>query len=283
MKMRGLITLLAALPMCIAAASAPAATFPGRVALSNNGNKHDCDDIAASAVTIALLAKTGNAGKLAYCDYADHIWASAAASTCQGGSASRETKMRDSTLGTAQRYGGFNTTVFFNARANTPLAVARLTAAINASTSSNPLWILAAGPMEVVGRALYTAASSRRQYVTVVSHSTWNDNHADRPYSNEQPQHSGWTLDEIRRMSSPPKVVHLPDQNAYLNTPFSTYYVWRDSSDSRKRWLWQRIQMQNIGKTTADISDAGMTYWLVRGRQIGDTRASASEVKALIQ
>jgi len=136
--------------------------------------------------------------------------------------------------------------------------------------------------MEVIGRALAKAASSKRKYVTIISHSTWNETHADKPWSNESPQHRGWTLNEIRNMGSPPAIKDLPDQNSGLTTAFSAFYVWRDSSDSRLRWLWQRIQMQNSNVNYADISDAGMVAWLVDGRRTRDEQASATEIKALL-
>ncbi len=261
--------------------SAEAAPVFGRIAISSDGNQHDCDDIAASAVTIEMLAETGNASKLVYAGHSDHIWSSGGASWCKGGSASREQKMKDSFVGTAERYGGFNMSVFVNAKQNTNAAVDKLTAAINASTSDNPLSIVAAGPMEVIGRSLAKAASSKRRYVTIISHSSWNEGHADKPAGKES-KHTGWTLSEIRNMGSPPAVKDLPDQNSGLNASFSTFHQWRDSSDSRLRWLWQRIQMQNRDINFADMSDAGMVHWLVAGRRSGDEKASASEIKALL-
>ena len=35
----------------------------GRIAISSDGNDHDCDDITATAMSLALLAKTGNASR----------------------------------------------------------------------------------------------------------------------------------------------------------------------------------------------------------------------------
>ena len=259
--------------MLLVAADAPAAAIPGRVAISADGNFADCDDIFASAVNVAILAKTGNAAKLVYYGYADHHWKTS--SGCKDGS--REDAMRRSTVDTAQKYGGFNMAAFINARAQRDAAIQKLTDAINVSTSTNRLWVIAAGPQDIIGRALAKAASSRRQYVTVISHSTWNDYHSDRPWSGES--HSGWTWPEIGAMSSPPVRKHLPDQNRSLNTSHSTYYPWRDSSDSRLRWLWSRNMA--AGNSWPDCSDAGMTYWLAMGRT-SDTTVTPSELKALL-
>lgn len=251
-------------------------TIPGRVAISSDGNKHDCDDIFASAVSIALLAKTGNAGKLVWYGYADHHWATS--SGCKGGN--REYEMRQSTVETARKYGGFDLTKFYNAKSNRDVAVQRLTDEINKSSSTNRLYIVAAGPMDIVGRALARSASTRRQYVTLISHSTWNEVHSDRPDSNEYPKHSGWTWNEMKNMSSPPRFVDLPDQNGNLNTSHSTYYSWRDSSDSKLRWLWNRNMV--AGKSWPDCSDAGMVFWMVGENMGSDRIVTPSELKSIV-
>ena len=58
-------------------------------------------------------------------------------------------------------WGGFNPAAFINAKAQTASAVSALTNQINASSSSNPLWIIGAGPMEVIGRALQASDPSK--------------------------------------------------------------------------------------------------------------------------
>ncbi|HEY6131175.1 MAG TPA: hypothetical protein VIV27_04115, partial [Halioglobus sp.] len=211
-----------ALVLVLWMAAAQAAQIPGRVAISSDGNKHDCDDIFASAVTIAILARTGNAGRLRYYGYADHHWATSGG--CNGGD--REYEMYLSTQETARMYGGFDLTRFVNARAERHRAVTMLRNEINKSTARDPLWIIAAGPMDVVGRALSSAESNRRRNVTVISHSKWNDQHADTPEKKEG--HKGWTWKDISKMNSPPKLMHLPDQNKSLKTRHSAYYLWRD-------------------------------------------------------
>jgi len=270
MKARAWIVTVTVAFLTVVALECWAAPVPGRIAISSDGNRHDRDDWFATAVTVAILAKTGNASRLKLYSFNDHIWST---SCCN-----REEEMRKSAVETARMYGGFDLSRFINAKQNPNAAVDRLVAEINASTSSNPLWIIAAGPMEIVGRALNKSASSRRQYVTVISHSTWNDNHADRPASTES-QHRGWTWDEIGRMSSPPRRKHLPDQNSGLYTSHSTYHEWRDSSDAKKRWLWSRNMATGID--WPDCSDAGMAAWLTTGRT--DERASPSEIKALVR
>ena len=264
-------TTVIALAALLCAPPAFAAPVPGRIAVSSDGNRHDCDDLFATAVTVAIIAKSGNASRLRYYGHSDHVWGTSGG--CNGGN--REEEMHRSSYDTAEMWGGFDLDVFINAKQNTNEAVSRLTALINASSASDPLWIIAAGPMEVVGRAIAASEGSKRQYVTLISHSSWNDEHADKPASTES--HSGWTWNEIGQLS--PGVVrkHLPDQNGGLNTSYSTYHVWRDSSDAKMRWLWARGQVTGID--WPDCSDAGMAYWLVNGRG-SDDRLSPSELKA---
>ena len=253
------------------------ALVPGRIAVSSDGNKHDCDDILATAVTIAIIAKTGNAKKLVYYGYADHHWATSTG--CKG--KNREYEMKLSSRETARKYGGFDLTKFYNAKSQKYKAIKKLSEQINKSTSKNPLWIICAGPMDIVGRALARSSASRRKYVTLISHSTWNEKHSDKPDKNEKPKHSGWTWNDIKRMPSPPKFVDLPDQNKSLQTKHSTYYVWRDSKDPKLRWLWNRNKV--AGKSWPDMSDAGMAYWLIVEKRGADRTMTPAEIKRLLK
>ena len=273
-RLKAHVVLAVSFVASFASVPAAAAIVPGRIAISSDGNRHDCDDIFSTAVTIAILGKTGNADRLTYYGYADHVWSSETG--CAEGN--RELAMQRSAVGTALLFGGFDPSVFINARANRKRAIQKLTEEINASSPTDPLWILAAGPMHVIGTALNHAASSRRQYVTVVSHSKWNDWHATKPQGGESP-HTGWTWRKIRKMTSPPRLVHLPDQNAELKARQWEFSEWRESVDARLRWLWTRNEA--TGLPAADCSDAGMTYWLATGRE--NRAPSAEDVKDVLR
>ncbi len=89
---------------------------------------------------------------------------------------------------------------------------------INKSSAENPLIIIAAGPMQVVGEAINRAEKEKRQYVTLISHSQWNNRHADNPSKAEWDEHSGWTFQEIIDNFSTSKggnlkCVQILDQN----------------------------------------------------------------------
>ena len=184
--------------------STPSAAL-GRIAISSDGNDHDCDDITATPMSLALLAKSGNASRLVYYGHSDHIWSTGTDGACGGGN--REEEMRISSEETARLWGGFNLGVFINAKAHTAAAVSALTNQINVSSASNPLWIIGAGPMEVIGRALAASDPTKRQYVFVISHSEWNDYHA------EQPGHGTWNFQELKSVLGA-NIKSIADQNA---------------------------------------------------------------------
>jgi hypothetical protein len=245
-----------------------------RIAISSDGNDHDCDDITATAMSIALLAKSGNASRLVYYGHSDHIWATGLDGACGGGN--REEEMRISSVETAKLWGGFNLNAFINAKAQTATAVSALASQINASSSSNPLWIIGAGPMEVIGRALAASDPAKRQYVTVVPHSEWNDYHA------EEPGHGSWDYYELGSVLGA-KLTHIIDQNAGLRVNQSNYSWLQQSSDPKLNWLWQRHVKSGLGDVF-DPSDAGMIYWLITGANNGgDQNATPSKLRAILQ
>ncbi|HUE82956.1 MAG TPA: hypothetical protein VMM84_12655 [Pyrinomonadaceae bacterium] len=264
-------------------------TIQGRIAISADGNEHDCDDITATAVSVALLARSGNASKLVYYGHSDHIWSTGLyGGGCAGGN--RETEMELSSLETARLWGGFNESVFINAKAHTATAVSRLTAQINASTASDPLWIVGAGPMQVIGMALAASDPSRRQYVTVLSHSEWNNLHSKSPSTNEnEHSHTGysplWVFSELGSVLGA-RLVQIIDQNPGLQRPQSEFYWLRDSSDPRLRRLWDRhvVSGTNANAQGFDCSDAGMIYWLITGgNNGGDQHATPAKLRAVLE
>lgn len=244
-----------------------------RIAVSSDGNDHDCDDLTATAMTIALLAKTGNAGKLVYYGHSDHIWSTGMDGACNGGD--REEEMRISAADTANLWGGFNLSNFYNAKAQTTAAVSALAAQINQSSATNYLWIIGAGPMEVIGQALNASDPAKRQYVTVISHSTWNDEHA------EQPGHGTWNFNELGSVLGA-NLLHIIDQNAGLRTHESSYSWLQQSGDPKLHWLWQRHLASGLSPDF-DPSDAGMIYFLLTGgTNGGDQNATPDKLRIML-
>jgi hypothetical protein len=208
-----------------------------------------------------MLARSGVAvkSKLVHYEYNNHIWGNY--------SAAQKSDMTYSTLTAASRYG-FPSKIFFSAIDNPTAAYNHLAYEINQSTSTNPLYILAMGPMGTICEGIKRSYSSRRQYVTVISHSTWNDTHS----------HNGsctWTGVQATGV----KTIHIVNQNApYFATNNYADVSWFPSyPDANLRWVWSRMQISHTYYSAADVSDAGeMWYWL-KYDQYGNFRKLKSD------
>jgi hypothetical protein len=265
----------------------------GRIAFGCDGNLHDSDDILASALALALLSKNGLAGQLAHYHYNGHFWGDSSLEVVPN----QEARMTVSSLATPNFWPGFNMANFFDARAQTATVISHLTGLINASTASDPLWLIAAGPMEIIGRAVNASNPSARQHVYLISHSAgFNDFHAQDAIDTQEvgwEQLQGWTYPEVVALGV--NGVHIANQNNVLNAPHSEYFWLRDSPDVALRWVWARSQdpapaeFSSYGPGSGyiwqpvvfDASDAGMVYWLITGGiNGGDEAGSPAKLQA---
>ena len=253
----------------------------GRIAISSDGNEHDNDDWAATPLSLALLAASGLQDNLAIYTYSDHIWGSNQDHPTSKSGLNSYEQMRESALG-GQKWFGFDKTKFICAVDNAEIAYTALRNVINESTAENPLIIIAAGPMQVVGEALSRADKSKRQYVTLISHSGWNNNHSDHPAKKYWDVHTGWTFKEIINAFSNDaggnlKCVQILGQNGGkdyngLNAPIKKF-EWIKTSKARENpayktgawdWLYSRMETCIKGKNF-DASDAGMVLYILTG------------------
>ena len=244
----------------------------GRIAISSDGNEHDEDDWAATPMSLALLAARGLQDQLVVYTFSDHTWGSGKE---KPGAAEQ---MRESAFIGGNKFG-FKKTKFIEAVAAPNFAVIELTKQINKSSGKDPLTIIAAGPMDIVGDALNEADSTKLKFVRLISHSTWNDEHADKPY--EWESHEGWTWAEIQEKlaSKGLQLDHILDQNGGkdyegLKTGL-TNYDWLKTSTAKDQkpyekgswdWLYSRLVAAQKGEEF-DPSDAGMIIYLLTGKQ----------------
>ncbi len=279
--------LITALTLLIIIASIQAQTplwqGKGRIAISSDGNEHDHDDWAATPLSLALLAAAGLQDNLVLYTYSDHIWGSNQSHPTSSTGLNSYEHMRESALG-GQKWFGFDKTKFICAVDNAGVAYNAMRDAINESTADNPLIIIAAGPMQVVGEAISRADVAKRKFVSLVSHSEWNNWHSDKHGKSEWDVHSGWTFREIKDSFSTPeggnlKCVKILDQNGgsdYLafNTA-KAKFDWIKTSPARNNplykpgawdWLYSRIETctKNNGQNF-DPSDAGMIVFMLTG------------------
>lgn len=295
MKARIITTLLALLITPIVVdAQTPLWQGKGRIAVSSDGNEHDSDDWSATAMTLALLASQGLQNELALYTYSDHVWGSNQTCPNVHGMSAYE-HMRESALGGQERFE-FNRGRFICAVDHPERAYQAMADVINKSSESDPLIILAAGPMQVVGEGLSRADASKRKYVTVVSHSWWNNEHSDwwcddidRPFPSLKAKswdgHSGWTFSEMiesfgSKKGGEAKFIEILDQNGGddyegLQAPIQRF-EWLLTSKAqfakpyqRESWYWLYSRLlcnshvQKGGKF--DVSDAGLALYMLTG------------------
>ncbi len=255
----------------------------GRVAISSDGNKHDDDDIHATKMTLMILAKAGLQNKTTLYTYADHVW---------GSERNDLELMRNSAEMGGYRFG-FNACKFMAAVEDPEAAYEAMAEEIAKSTADDPLFIIAGGPMHVVGMGFEIANETNPDalnYVTVISHSKWNNEHSDKyetkdePHGKEDP-HSGWTWDEmVRSFGSKVNYNYISDQNGTgpngyqtkdkFKAPSWNSWAWMNThKDPNVQWVYNH---DNITTAAADYSDAGMTYYMVadldgeRGDEFGN-------------
>ncbi len=250
----------------------PELAFPGgRIAMSFDGNQHDLDDVGALPMALAMTRAAGLKDKVAFVQYSNHV--------CNN-NANMNRKMNESAAGAVSRLG-YSASIMSNFVENKGASTQQFIRVINASTATNPLWIVAAGPMESLWRALDGADAAKLRHVSVVSHSSWNENH---PPNDCQPNEHDWDdVKAFRRNGL--TTVDIVDQNGNngdndFNTPLSRWTWLRDNADADLRWVYSRNQFTD----KFDPSDAGMVYWLITGGPNGgNQKAGSGETQLLLE
>lgn len=267
--MRDVITWCAAALAAFVAVSAPTVTAPatptapgggvGRIALSADGNQHDEDDWASSAMTLAILARAGLQDNVVNYIYDNHIWDS---------DPNHRKNMTESVMGAGERFG-FDTSRFHDGADPAGLAagVASLTAEINASGPGNELTIVLAGPMETTWMALDAASPQARSHVRCVSHGdgSFNQTHG-------KTDHDGHSYDDVIELGC--QRVQIPDQNGELGPTDLSDWDYLKELGPDMEWLYSRLEVAEKG----DVSDAGMAYFVVTGEK----QASRSELREFL-
>ncbi len=240
--------------------------FPGgRIAFSSDGNQHDKDDYGATALACALVDAAGLNDKVVHYDFADHLG---------NNNATMEAEMIESAIGGAERFSLDKSRVF-NDQRQLSAAIENFRIEANKSSANNPLWYICAGPMEVAWRCCNAVDADKRRFITCISHSNWNNNHDDTA----QMSHTWSDLPALGVNR-----IKITDQNSSngdddFNTPENKWYWLRDSSDPDWRWLYSRDK-----KNGFDVSDAGMTYWLITGGPNGGNEIGGwQEAKYLLE
>jgi hypothetical protein len=256
----------AALTLCLASITAASQAMgeSGRLAIVADGNYRDTDDICATPVSLAILAKTGNRGKLVHYSHScDLVPGKGDAGVGDG--KKREAAMQEGCDGSETLWGPFpNVVKYFNCKTEKAETVRDLTDAIAASSPDDMLTIIEGGEPDVIYDAMLAAPVSNRAHIRIVTHHPNNDRGDE------------FDLSDIEALPGYVKsnTIRIPDQNAGLKTKLSTWHWARDHQDKRINWLWERGELAQSAEWgykgiigDFDCSDAGMVYFWIFGNK----------------
>lgn len=247
-----------------------------RIAISADGNtqadnhvearwpRADPDDWAGTPATLAMLAKADKKEQLVHFSYNNFIGAPAH---------STETNHMDASVQGAIQRWGFDASKFFDVPENNAVAITHLANEIKKSTATDPLYFIHMGPSEFFYLAIKEVVDAgdlnSLSHIYVVSHSGYNDDHLRRFAHHTMNQTIALSGDRINYKK-------IQDQNACDDANikwcsrenFTPYYWMRDSGDESLKWLYTRMQIP--GGKHADISDAGMIWYLLFDDELGN-------------
>lgn len=239
-------------------------TRSNRIAISADGNPDaDADDVGATPFTLAVLAKAGLQDNLVHYDFNNFL----EYKKIEPGN----NRMWLGAMGGKTRWG-FDRSRFFDDSIDPDGAVEHLTAEINKSTAVDPLYLVVAGPMELIYRALVAADEGAIEHVILVSHHNYNEYHKPRLWQRN------WN--DIQAAFPQVGYLRIKDQNGWngsglkgKNHDDADFYWLRDHADPNLNWVYDRIV---AGKP--DVSDAGIITWLI-GINGTDEAVTVSEMK----
>lgn len=278
LKKTSLLTLLLIFQISNLSAQTSLWQGKGRIVVSADGNEHDHDDWGGTPLSLAVIAAKGVQDKVSLYIYSDHIWGSNHEHPGIDGVTPYE-QMKESALMGAKWFG-FTKTNFVCAVDNAEIAYEALKAEINKSGEDNPIFIVVAGPVHVIGEAIARSEIAKRKFITIVTTSSdWNNSHADKPYLTWE-NHSGWILDEIAQMDGGLKIIKIQNQNPLLKKNWIEYQ-WLVNAPERSHtyykngsweWLFKRLSLTTKPEGidldyyyAIDPSDAGKVIYLLTG------------------
>lgn len=223
----------------------------GRLALSHDGNA-DTDDYGAIASAFAMIAWAGLTDKVVHVHVNSQLWKPL--------SLQNDEMLLMSTKGGANLFC-INQDIIFDAwsasksegRQNN-VVTRHLAAEIDKSTANDSLVVIIGGPWEVLYQAILLTNPDARKHVTLVSHSVTNDrNDGDG---------TGHTKEDVLPLGLK-SVVKITDQNRGLWTGsrFGEWEFLKSHQHGALRWIYSRM----VVSTVPDISDAGVTYYVLTG------------------
>ncbi len=256
---------------------------PGRLAIVSDGNSPDPDDIGAKAVMFGILNGAGLQDRLVHLSHSCDLdpFSNPGSQTIDAANElRRQEKLHELTGEGIAFYGPFpNLKAFYNCRTDQEAAINDLRDAINASSASDPLWIVEGGEPDLIGYALEAAIAMKRQFVNLISHHPANDNSGDF-----------FTWQEI--LDYGVTEHQIGDQNVGLQVLISSgLWDWAENHPQAEiAWIWDQLKyaeqdgVVRFQTNKFDCSDAGMVYWWLNGASNGGNRhATPVEMRALLE
>jgi hypothetical protein len=218
-------------------------------------------------LTLAVLAAKELQDQVMVYAFSSHTWGSN--KTHSGADA----QMRESAFLGAKQFG-FKKTKFIEAVNAPNYAIIEITTQVNKSSAKNPLVILAAGPMDIIGTALGEADSTKLKHVRIISHSIWDQQHSDSPEEGET--HKGWTWDKLQESYAGKglKLITLPELGeGNFKAPLSAYSWLTNSLEKEPKpfekgswqWLYSRIEAAKSGEEVNPF-DVRLILYLLTGK-----------------
>lgn len=273
--MKTLIFLAAIIFFSDSAMADPVLKAPaGRIAIVADGNSPDPDDLGGTAVSIALLRAAGLEDRLVH--YSHSCDLEIVSRISEVDEVKRHGLMQMACDETARRWGGFESLYFYDAKWEKDQTIMDLRDAINASSASDPLWIVEAGEPDIIGFALEASDTVKHQFIKVITHHPANDDAGD---FFEWQEILDFGVEEVR----------IPDQNTHLKVDLVHWDWAKDHEDPRIRWIWtvgKIAEEDGVVKFQTgrwDCSDAGMVlYWITGATSGGLKEGTVSEVKEVL-
>lgn len=238
-----------------------------RIVVVADGNEHGKGDWAATPLTLAVLAAKEIQDQVMVYAFSSHTWGSNKAHS------GADAQMRESAFLGAKQFG-FKKTKFIEAVNAPNYAIIEITVQVNKSSAKNPLVILAAGSMDIIGTALSEADSTKLKHVRIISHSIWDQQHSDSPEEGET--HKGWTWEKLKESYAGKglNLITLPELGeGNFKAPLSTYSWLINSSEKEPKpfdkgswaWLYSRIEASKTGEEV-NPSDVRLLLYLLTGK-----------------
>ncbi|WP_272063403.1 CAP domain-containing protein [Oscillatoria sp. CS-180] len=215
-----------------------------------DGNNNDRDDIAALPMAAAITYAAGFQDKSTFF-YSNNLG--------EPSLPMREEMMQESAA-FAEKLG----IQTYDYQEDADNATAELVKILN---SGKKVLAIEGGPMEAIYRALDQVDADKHENITLLSHSSWNEN---RNIANKPGVEDVRTWDDLKNDFPDVTLVEIRDQNGSGDKGFnSSKWTWLDNTSDP---LLQEVRdlMKNAANKVNDPSDSGMHFYALTGNESAD-------------